>query len=158
METYPISWSNNSVTKGILDNRLLPDEQTYKEVRSYAESIIEQVNLGYSIPVEKHFTLQRLSSVFEPVWWTKRLINTHRIDLKKCTRCGLCVKLCPTNAISIKTGKINMERCALCFGCLNNCPDQAVVIAYKNRKLFGFFELLRRKNITIKEPKEFLQS
>jgi ferredoxin/flavodoxin len=158
METFPISWSNNSITKGILDNRALPNEHTYQEVRSYAESVIEQVSLGYPIPVEKQFTLQRLSSIFEPVWWTKRLINAHNIDLKKCTKCGICVKLCPTDAISIRTGKIHMERCALCFGCVNNCPVQAVVMAYKNRKLFGFFEFLHRKNITIKEPKEFLRS
>ena len=157
METFPLSWSNNSITKNILDNRALPNKKTYKSVRSYAESIIEQVNLGYPIPVEKQLTFQRLSTIFAPVWWTKRLIDVHRIDLKICTKCGLCETLCPENAISVASGQINMERCVLCFGCINNCPVQAVVLEYKGRKLFGFWELLRRKNITIKEPKEFLQ-
>jgi ferredoxin/flavodoxin len=154
MATYPLSWSNHAISKDILDNRHLPNEKTYALVRSYAESIIEQINLGYPIRVEKNFTLQRLSTLFTPVWWTKRLIKGECIDRKKCTQCGICEEKCPSNAIFPKTGQLIMERCVLCFGCINNCPAQAIIMEYKGRKLFGFWELLKRKHITIKEPKE----
>lgn len=158
MATFPISWSNNSIAKNILDNRNLPDEKTYNAVRSFAESIIEQVNLGYTIPFEKRVTLRRLSTLFDPTWWTKRLIDSHKIDPEKCTDCGICEEKCPADAIFPKTGKIDFEKCVLCFGCLNNCPVQAVVMEYKGRKLFGFYELLKRKHITIKEPQEFVKT
>ncbi len=156
MAAFPIYWSNNSIARNILDNRDLPNEQTFIAVRSYAESILEQVNLGYAIPFEKRVTFKRLSTLFDPIWWTKRLIDTHKIDPEKCTQCGLCQKKCPANAIFPKTAEINFERCVLCFGCLNNCPEQAVVMEYKGRNLFGFWELLKRKHITIKEPEEFI--
>lgn len=158
MATFPISWSNNAMSKGILDNRNLPNEKTYKAVRSFAESVIEQVNLGYAVPFEKKFTLRRLSTFFDPIWWTKRLIDSHKIDLEKCTQCAICEEKCPTAAISYKTGNIDFEKCVLCFGCLNNCPVQAVEMEYKGRRLFGFYELLKRKHITIKEPEEFVNT
>lgn len=158
MATFPLAWSNNSMAKNILDNRHLPNEKTYAEVRSYADSIIEQVNLGYALPVEKRVTLRRLSTFFSPIWWTKRLIEAHRIDTQKCTKCGICEEKCPANAIFPETGEVNWQRCVLCFGCLNNCPEGAIVMEYKGRKLFGFKELLKRKHITIKEPEEFRNS
>lgn len=154
MATFPISWSNNAIAKNILDNRHLPDEKTYSEVRSYAESIIEQVNLGYAVPVQKRVTLRRLSTFFSPIWWTKRLIEQHSIDTEKCTKCGICEEKCPANAIFPEAGQVDWQRCVMCFGCLNNCPEQAVVMEYKGRKLFGFKELLKRKHITIKMPTE----
>ncbi len=156
MATFPIYWSNNSIDKSILDNRDLPNEETYTAVRAYAESVLEQVNLGYAIPFEKKVTLRRLSTLFDPIWWTKRLIDAHKIDPEKCIQCGICQKKCPVNAIFPKTAEIDFERCVLCFGCLNNCPAQAVVMEYKGRNLFGFWELLKRKHITIKEPKELI--
>lgn len=156
MSAFPLDWSHNSVAKRILDNRNLPDEATYAEVRSYADSVIEQVSLGYPIPVEKKLTPRRFSTLFSPIWWTKRLIDTHSVDQKKCTRCGICQEKCPADAIFPESGQVIMERCVLCFGCINNCPVQAVVMEYKGRKLFGFWELLRKKNITIKEPMELI--
>lgn len=158
MATYPLAWSNNAIARRILDNRHLPDEKTYASVRAYAESVIEQINLGYPIRVEKNLTFRRLTTLFAPVWWTKRLIKRHRVDRQKCIKCGVCKEKCPTDAISPKTGEVNIRHCVLCFGCINNCPVQAVTMEYKGRDLFGFWELLKRKNITIKEPEELRNS
>ncbi len=158
MAAFPLAWSNNTISKSILDNRHLPNEKTYASARAFAESIIEQVNLGYPIRVEKNVTLRRLTTLFAPIWWTKRLIKHHRVDRRKCTQCGICKDKCPKDAIFPQTGRVALERCELCFGCINNCPAQAVIMDYKGRELFGFRELLKRKNITIKEPIEFRNS
>ena len=50
------------------------------------------------------------------------------IDKKNCTGCGICVRECPVNAISIKEGKaeINMEKCIRCGKCHDICPQGAV--------------------------------
>jgi ferredoxin len=46
-----------------------------------------------------------------------------------CTRCGLCVKQCPTRNITMeKTGMSFADRCVLCLRCVNNCPEEAVQV------------------------------
>ncbi|MFH1655461.1 MAG: DUF362 domain-containing protein [Candidatus Omnitrophota bacterium] len=53
-----------------------------------------------------------------------------KIDSSKCTVCGLCVKACPVEAISIKDKrtKINQADCVLCFCCKEVCPQGAISI------------------------------
>ena len=50
------------------------------------------------------------------------------IDKDKCIGCGICVKQCSVNAISMKEGKaeIDMEKCIRCGKCHDVCPQQAV--------------------------------
>ena len=45
---------------------------------------------------------------------------------RKCTECGECVKLCPTNAISAENPrKTDSDRCISCGACIKVCPEGA---------------------------------
>ena len=46
----------------------------------------------------------------------------------KCTGCGLCARICPTDAIEIRDGKAAWvkDRCDLCLACLHRCPFWAI--------------------------------
>ncbi|WP_067930298.1 4Fe-4S dicluster domain-containing protein [Alicyclobacillus kakegawensis] len=50
-----------------------------------------------------------------------------------CTRCGLCVAVCPTNVFSQKKGEVpTIERqsdCQTCFMCELYCPVDAMYVA-----------------------------
>jgi len=49
------------------------------------------------------------------------------IDKEKCTKCGLCVQACPTQAAKDKvTGKLLGADCFSCARCLNVCPQDAI--------------------------------
>ncbi len=47
---------------------------------------------------------------------------------QNCSGCGLCEKLCPVEAIEIRSGKPVWvkEKCAMCLGCLHHCPEFAI--------------------------------
>ncbi len=47
---------------------------------------------------------------------------------KKCTSCGFCAKICPTNNISFNSGQKPVwgKSCIACLGCLNRCPFAAI--------------------------------
>ena len=50
-----------------------------------------------------------------------------------CIQCEKCVKLCPSDNISLKDGKIQFgDSCVACLGCYHRCPKKA--IQYKNRQ------------------------
>lgn len=51
------------------------------------------------------------------------------IDLNKCTKCGKCIEICPTQAID-QTYQILKERCQLCWGCGDSCEQKAVQIEW----------------------------
>lgn len=46
----------------------------------------------------------------------------------KCIQCGICVKVCPHQALSQKDGKIIIDhsRCTLCLDCVDACPAAAL--------------------------------
>jgi electron transfer flavoprotein alpha subunit len=53
-----------------------------------------------------------------------------QIILKKCTGCGLCIKVCPFSAIRIldKKAIINYDKCNLCGACVEACRIKAIVL------------------------------
>lgn len=57
-----------------------------------------------------------------------------RRNEEKCTHCGACVTICPTDALVVdpKTRKINFdqEKCIACELCINGCPPRAMEIHF----------------------------
>jgi ferredoxin len=53
-------------------------------------------------------------------------------DEERCTHCGGCVTLCPTNAFIVDRGTMqvafNHEKCVACGQCINICPPGAMKI------------------------------
>jgi len=50
-------------------------------------------------------------------------------DLAKCTGCGDCVVLCPTNAVELVKGKaiiVRPQDCNYCTDCEALCPSDAI--------------------------------
>jgi flavodoxin/ferredoxin len=48
------------------------------------------------------------------------------VDKQRCTGCGLCSSLCPSDNISIKDFPEFAGKCALCFRCYAFCPVSAI--------------------------------
>lgn len=94
-----------------------------------------------------------------------------KVDKDKCIGCGLCVKICPGDALMLDENKKpgpNMaiaditggdQACASCGACEAICPQEAIVVT-KAMVLSGKFKSLRRGPVsrprlfTEKEMKE----
>ncbi len=65
-----------------------------------------------------------------PAGVCKALI-TYSIIPEKCTGCGLCIKVCPTQATSgekKKAHKINNDKCTRCGACIESCKFEAILV------------------------------
>lgn len=50
------------------------------------------------------------------------------IDIKKCNGCGLCISICPVQAISLVQNRafIDQNKCIECLHCMDECPTSAI--------------------------------
>ncbi|MDH4211298.1 MAG: 4Fe-4S binding protein [candidate division WOR-3 bacterium] len=62
-----------------------------------------------------------------------------------CTECGICEKVCPTDAISIEKMKVDSGECIDCLRCLYECPQN--VLEYKISLAPSYLDLSRRQLI-----------
>jgi MauM/NapG family ferredoxin protein len=63
-----------------------------------------------------------------------------------CKECGICEKVCPTQAIDIGNKKIDPAECITCLRCLYECPHQTIV--YKTNIKPGRIDVKKREFIT----------
>lgn len=71
------------------------------------------------------------------------------VDLQRCIRCGLCVEVCPANAVRMTDAGPLTESCLWCQACLRNCPVKARTVV-----LPKVIEVAARLHATCQERKE----
>ncbi len=74
------------------------------------------------------------------LWYQLFFVSHYRKKLRvnpaRCIRCGLCVKTCPVDNLTL--GDVTVETqntCILCYRCVNQCPVQAITLMSKHDSL-----------------------
>lgn len=53
------------------------------------------------------------------------------VDDRLCTRCGRCVRECPTHNLFLgETGIQSRGACTICYRCVNRCPNKAITVGW----------------------------
>lgn len=76
---------------------------------------------------------QKNYSVVIILIFIKKILNKgdkkmFQVEKEKCTGCGICIKVCPVEAISMSNdkAKIDSVKCTDCGKCVAVCPTQAI--------------------------------
>jgi Ni,Fe-hydrogenase III small subunit/formate hydrogenlyase subunit 6/NADH:ubiquinone oxidoreductase subunit I len=82
---------------------------------------------------------------------SSRFIGKPVIDCAKCTRCGECVRRCPSDAILLEGNEIgiNLDDCVFCTLCAEVCPVGAIEMTNQFELAQKDRNLLRQKTIVI---------
>ncbi len=52
-----------------------------------------------------------------------------KIDAEKCSGCGSCVDVCPTDAITVdEIAVVDANECTDCGACVDECPEEAIEV------------------------------
>ena len=117
-----------------------PDQEDAKEIRAFAEAVRNKKDaVGVQVPGNHPYK----SEMKVPCTPTSHAA---------CTRCGACVKVCPTDAISITNKGVttNKGKCILCMACTHVCPEHARVlpapVQAMMKLMLGKLKNIRNKN------------
>ncbi len=76
------------------------------------------------------------------------------VNKDTCTKCGLCVTVCPTAAISLNDSiQTAVDLCIQCCACIKKCPVDA--LSWQDDKITGIAHRLNSNCQTRKEPQYF---
>jgi len=82
--------------------------------------------------------LSALFSTFAPFKWIA-FTRLHKVE-EKCTKCGVCKRVCPTQVeevFKMKGGDVTASGCILCFRCVEMCPyDDALQVKVLGKSVF----------------------
>jgi polyferredoxin len=82
---------------------------------------------------------------FPPFKWVSG-VRLDKVE-EKCTKCGICKRVCPTQVTEVyefKGGDVTTSNCILCLRCVEMCPEEGCLkfkvagkTAYKSRNWLG---------------------
>ncbi|MBE9467086.1 MAG: EFR1 family ferrodoxin [Bacteroidetes bacterium] len=143
--------SFSSSEKPIAMNR--PDKQDLEKCKDFSGMITEKLK-----DIEDISTLSELDIPGNYPYKKRNQLpaTVHpKTDNNLCDNCGICVDVCPTNAITIKGTVITTgELCTWCCACVKHCPKGARI--FDNPTINAFKEKLFLNCSVRKEPIYFV--
>ncbi len=102
-------------------------ERGQERARAYARDLLAGRARWGHVPVLPDLLRALVGSRWMWRWvaWTDSVL---RLDRERCTRCGLCARLCPIGNLTLDPWPRYQGRCQQCMRCLSYCPEQALAL------------------------------
>ena len=108
-----------------------PDNDDIAQAISFGEALRHKLGNAQpglvEVPAEKLSLMARLL----PGGSAKVFSKAPKVDLSRCTHCGVCAELCPVVAIDAQSLHIETSRCIRCFTCVKRCAYGARAIEFR---------------------------
>ena len=118
----------------IISGRIHPDYPKEEELKNFNQFIMELNEVIKEIKnkiikprqIKIGFLNRLVPSIFSRKK-SKKNMGMLFVDKEKCTKCGICAKVCPYSAIKMDEYPLfNDQKCYACWSCYNHCPPLAI--------------------------------
>lgn len=115
----------------------MPDKTTVKEGINFIlpklEAVAEKIQRGDSLKKDDKTPFAALMTGVVNWGFNTFMLKNQKYSVnERCTACGKCADICPTNNISINNKTAVFDKnCMACFACLHHCPMEAINIEGK---------------------------
>ncbi|MCX5782650.1 MAG: EFR1 family ferrodoxin [Elusimicrobia bacterium] len=122
------------VYKDAINNKIV--EKGIEKAETYASDLVNGKSRWNRFPVLSdifyYFSLLLLSS-----WKIKigQKYFAYKLIKEKCTKCGICAKICPVQNIEMDEYPKYMLKCQYCLRCVSFCPEKALEIPFNYKKI-----------------------
>lgn len=103
-----------------------------EKARQYAENLVTGKTRWHRLPILGDLVGLLGKSKYPWRFMGKKI----RIETSKCSKCGLCAKLCPIQIIEMQDFPIKHDGCQVCMRCIAFCPAQAISFSNKFKKRY----------------------
>jgi ferredoxin len=120
---------NNFIAVQKEEKNILKREKAYKKMERFANELAAsasnpgKTNLFFQIcfAISDFITNRWKGNIFQ------RIVKFNIIN-GRCTKCGLCVKICPVKNIALENNYpvFSGKKCQLCMRCISYCPSRAI--------------------------------
>ncbi len=101
--------------------------QGLKSVEEFAYSLINKNAIWKNVPILPYIFHFLLSG--KHIWnFIRKFGSKFRINHDLCTRCGICIEICPVKNILMSSFPEHNNKCQLCLRCVMFCPSEAIKI------------------------------
>lgn len=124
---FSVVMPNNYIIMGDVDSK-----EKIKEKIVAADKTLKNINdiIGQRksemIGAEKGFFPWLLTGFVNPMFNKKKMDTTKFHANDKCTKCGICEKVCNCNNIKVNEKPQWEKNCVQCLACIHYCPSRAI--------------------------------
>jgi len=109
-----------------------PNAEDHRKVQQLAEAVIQRLLAGEA---DKTLPLEDLD--YQPAAFREELaaaslekakghMPRRAVHENRCTECGVCAEVCPTDAVELSPFPTFNDRCIFCFNCVRECPEDVI--------------------------------
>lgn len=109
-------------------------ENGLKTAESFAHELIENKSPWKSISILS-VLMNLIAKVLLLSWkikWGQKYFS-YRLKKERCTKCGICARICPVGNIEMKEFPTYKLKCQYCLRCASFCPEHALMIPFNYR-------------------------
>ncbi len=132
------------IQRGVETYPTHPDVEDLKHAEDFGKSIKSNINNKEYQPEDfdkKPNLVYRFERFMNQKWMIQKIFyRFFKVKKSKCTKCGICSKICPTTNINMENGEFPQfgKNCIACFYCELRCPQEAIS-SIMDWKLFSPF-------------------
>jgi NAD-dependent dihydropyrimidine dehydrogenase PreA subunit/flavodoxin len=138
--SFSIVMPNNYILGYDIDSQELQKKKLSNTIQKidHINEILSNSEKGITNTIPGRFPSIK-SSIINPMFKKSLNVTKSYYALDTCTKCGLCVDICPVGSISLDDKPAWQDSCIKCFGCINRCPVQAIQFGKGTEKKRRYF-------------------